>query len=103
MNDTDMGRFEILLGRLLLAGVLSASACLAVGLLLSLIRVAPAIAGALLTLGLMLLMATPILRVVVSLVEYARMRDWFFVATTLIVLIVLFVTIGVAVSSVKAA
>jgi Protein of unknown function (DUF1634) len=103
MNDTDMGRFETLLGRLLLAGVLSASACLAVGLLLSLIRVVPAIAGALLTLGLMLLMATPILRVVVSLVEYARMRDWFFVATTLIVLIVLFVTIGVAVSSVKAA
>jgi uncharacterized membrane protein len=42
-------------------------------------------------------MATPILRVVVSLVEYARMRDWFFVATTLMVLIVLFVTIAVAV------
>jgi uncharacterized membrane protein len=103
MNDTDMGRFETLLGRLLLAGVLSSSACLAVGLILSLIRVTPSIANALLTLGLMLLMATPILRVVVSLVEYARMRDWFFVATTLIVLIVLFVTIGVAVASVRGA
>jgi uncharacterized membrane protein len=45
-----------------------------------------------------ILMATPILRVVVSLIEYARMRDWFFVATTLAVLIVLFVTIGVALS-----
>jgi uncharacterized membrane protein len=103
MNDTDMGRFETLLGRLLLAGVLSSSACLAAGLMLSLIHAAPPIANALLTLGLMLLMATPILRVVVSLVEYARMRDWFFVATTLIVLIVLFVTIGVAIASVKAA
>ena len=103
MNDTDMGRFETLLGRLLLAGVLSASACLAAGLMLSLIHAAPSIANGLLTLGLMLLMATPILRVVVSLVEYARMREWFFVATTLIVLIVLFVTIGVAIASVKAA
>jgi uncharacterized membrane protein len=32
------------------------------------------------------LMATPILRVVVSVVEYVRMRDWFFAATTIIVL-----------------
>ena len=32
-----------------------------------------------LTLGLLVLMATPILRVLVSLVVYVRMRDWFFV------------------------
>ena len=31
-------------------------------------------------------MATPILRVVVSFAEYVRMRDWFFVATTMVVL-----------------
>jgi len=43
-----------------------------------------------------MLMATPILRVVVSLVEYARMRDWFFVATTLIVFGVLIVTVTLA-------
>jgi hypothetical protein len=98
MSDADISRLETLLGRLLLAGVLAASACLAAGLALSLIHAASSIANALLTLGLMILMATPILRVVVSLVEYTRMRDWFFVTTTLVVLIVLFVTIGVALS-----
>jgi uncharacterized membrane protein len=44
----------------------------------------------------MILMATPILRVVVSLVEYARMRDWFFVSTTLFVFGVLLVTLTLA-------
>ena len=96
MSDTDISRLETHLGRLLLGGVLSAATCLAAGLALSLTRAAASVANALLTIGLLILMATPILRVVVSLVEYARMRDWFFVVTTLVVLIVLFVTIGVA-------
>jgi hypothetical protein len=96
-GDQDITRLEDLLGRVLLAGVVSASACLAAGLALWLAHLAPSIANVLLTAGLIVLMATPILRVVVSLVEYARMRDWFFVATTLIVLIVLCVTITVAV------
>jgi hypothetical protein len=98
MNDAGIDRLEIQLGQLLRGGVLSAAGCLAAGLALWLTRAAPSIAKALLTMGLMILMATPILRVVVSLIEYARMRDWFFVATTLAVLIVLFVTIGVALS-----
>ena len=34
-------------------------------------------------------MITPIGRVVASLVVYARMRDWFFVATTIMVFVVL--------------
>jgi hypothetical protein len=96
MSDRDIGRLETHLGRLLLGGVLSAAACLAVGLFVWLTGAAPGAADALLTTGLMVLMATPILRVVVSLVEYVRMRDWFFVATTLIVLVVLFATIAVA-------
>ena len=41
-------------------------------------------------------MATPILRVFVSFVEYVRMRDWFFVAITVVVLIELTVTVVVA-------
>jgi uncharacterized protein DUF1634 len=98
MRDLEVSRLEVHLGRLLLGGVLSSAGCLTAGLALTLVRSAPSIANALLTTGLMILMATPILRVVVSLVEYARMRDWFFVATTLAVLIVLFVTIGVALS-----
>jgi uncharacterized membrane protein len=88
-NGEDLGRLEIQLGRLLFAGLLTSTACLAVGLVLSLLRMAPPAQHFLLTTGLVVLMATPVLRVIVSMVEYARMRDWFFVATTLIVLMVL--------------
>ena len=46
--------------------------------------------------GLMLLMATPIVRVVASLVEYLRIRDWWFAATTVVVLAVLMGAVAVA-------
>ena len=58
-------------------------------------------ANVLLTAGLVMLMATPILRVIVSLVEYVRMRDWFFVVTTVLVFGVLLVTVTLAVLKVK--
>lgn len=93
MNETPLSRLETHLGRLLLAGVLASAACLAIGLLLTL---AGRPAGLILTTGLVLLMATPILRVIVSIVEYIRMRDWFFVAVTLFVLLVLAGTVLVA-------
>jgi uncharacterized membrane protein len=102
MNHTAISRLESHLGRLLLGGVLSSAVCLAVGLILWLTTAAPAVANGLLSAGLFILMATPILRVVVSLVEYVRMRDWFFVTTTFVVLIVLFVTIAVAVMNARA-
>jgi uncharacterized membrane protein len=58
----------------------------------------PAAAAAtwLLNAGLMVLMATPILRVIVSVAEFVHLRQWFFVAVTLIVLAELAVTVGVA-------
>jgi uncharacterized membrane protein len=40
----------------------------------------------LLTIGLMLLLATPVARVVVSVVDYARERNWVFFVLTVIVL-----------------
>lgn len=97
MNEEAIGRLEVHLGRLLHAGVLSASACLAVGLILWMAGTAPSAANVLLNAGLVALMATPILRVIVSLAEYARMRDWFFVLTTVAVLIVLLIGIAVAI------
>ena len=93
MTETPLTRLERHLGRLLLAGVLASAACLAVGLVLTF---AGRSAGAILTTGLVLLMATPILRVIVSIVEYVRMRDWLFVAVTLFVLLVLAGTMAVA-------
>jgi uncharacterized membrane protein len=55
-----------------------------------------------LTLGLIVLMATPILRVVVSLVAYVRMRDWFFVLTTVAVFVLLAITVFLAWTKVRA-
>jgi len=43
----------------------------------------------LLNAGLIVLMLTPLARVVASLVTYARMRDWFFAGMTVLVLVVL--------------
>lgn len=87
---------EMTLGRLLQAGVTVSALCLAAGLV-ALMAVGPSrFSGSVLTLGLIVLMATPILRVVVSLVAYIRMRDWFFVTTTVMVFVLLAVTVGLA-------
>jgi uncharacterized membrane protein len=52
----------------------------------------------LLHLGLVTLMATPILRVLVSVAEYVRERDWWFVLATTTVLATLLVSVWVAFS-----
>ena len=89
-------RLELTLGRLLHAGVVASALCLAAGLLLSLLRGRSALSNGALTLGLLMLMATPIMRVVVSLAAYIRMRDWFFVVTTVMVFVLLGVTVLLA-------
>lgn len=85
------------LGRLLLAGVAISTSLLAVGLLLWMTLGASGPGAPFLHAGLILLMATPVARVVVSFVEYVRERDWFFAATTFGVLAVLAVTVIVAI------
>ena len=92
-RDADLDRFETHVGRLLFAGVATSATLLTAGLALWLFRPDSRPAGLVLEAGLFVLMATPILRVIVSIVEYVRMRDWFFVATTLAVLSVLTVTL----------
>jgi uncharacterized membrane protein len=87
---------ELTLGRLLHAGVLSSAFCLAAGLILWLMLGPSTLSSGALTLGLLILMATPVMRVLVSLVMYVRMRDWFFVATTVLVFVLLAVTVTVA-------
>lgn len=98
MSNPRLERLDVLLGRVLLAGVLSSSACLAIGLTLWLTGYAVA-AERTLAAGLIVLMGTPILRVVVSLVEYLRMRDWLFAGTTLVVLGVLLITVALAMTN----
>jgi hypothetical protein len=98
-TEDGITRLETRLGRLLVTCVAVSAAGLGLGLLIWLFAPSLALANALLKAGLFVLMATPILRVVVSVVEYIRMRDWFFVATTLAVLAVLGVTIFYAVTA----
>jgi uncharacterized membrane protein len=79
-------KLERLIGIVLRAGVVISSTCLAVGLLLYL-ATGGVLAAVLLNAGIVVLLATPLARVVVSTVEYVSQRDWRFAALTFIVLL----------------
>jgi uncharacterized membrane protein len=78
-------RLEQLVGTILRAGVTASSLCLATGVVLSVVTPGP-VATALLHTGVVVLLATPVARVVISIVEYAADHDWMFVTLTAIVL-----------------
>jgi uncharacterized membrane protein len=79
---------ERTLGRVLSVGTRASTALLAAGLVATLAGVGPA-GRTLLGAGLLVLMGTPIARVAVSVVEFARGREWWFVLCTLLVLALL--------------
>ena len=79
-------RLEHMIGVVLRGGVVVSSVCLSAGLMLSLIGVEPA-ASFLLNAGIIVLLATPVSRVVVSTIEYIVERDWTFATLTFIVLL----------------
>lgn len=84
-NDLSL---EQRLGTLLRIGVYASSTCLAAGLVLSLaVPGLTALAGWLMTAGLVMLLATPVARVAVSVVVYGLQRDWTFFALTGLVLL----------------
>ena len=67
-------------------GVVTSSVCLGVGLALSLIG-AGELSQLLLNVGVIVLLATPVVRVFVSIAEYVGERDWGFVMLTAVVLV----------------
>ena len=81
-----MTRLERSIALVLRGGVIVSSACLALGLVLSLAGESRA-AEALLQIGIVVLLCTPIARVVISTVEYTVARDWRFATLTAIVLV----------------
>lgn len=94
---TDSG-FERQLGMVLAVGSVASTVLLAGGLALIFL---PDVLGAspyALHTGVVVLMGTPIMRVVVSVIEYARRRDWLFVVVTLIVLLELAASVFKAVT-----
>ena len=97
-DSTGLG-MEILLGRLMLAGVASSAACMVAGLVMFLGASDISRSTTLVTFGLVILMATPALRVVVAVLEAIRIRDWFFVAVTGAVVLLLGLTLALALRS----
>jgi uncharacterized membrane protein len=79
-------RLERIVGLVLRAGVTLSSTCLAAGLVWTLVGGSGGITRLLLQTGIIVLLATPVARVVVSIGEYAFERDWPFAILTTIVL-----------------
>jgi uncharacterized membrane protein len=96
MTDPRLSAIERLLSRLMLAGITSSAISLLLGLVVLLVSPGAAVGTAIVTFGLMVLMATPALRVIVTVVESIRLRDWFFVATAIAVVVLLATTLGLA-------
>jgi uncharacterized membrane protein len=86
-TDTADARLERVVGRVLRVGVRASTACLVIGLVLSLFLHPSSAGSTLMTVGLLILMATPVARVAASIAEYASERDWLFVALTTLVLL----------------
>lgn len=80
---------ETTLGRVLTVGTRLSTATLALGLAATFLAPGHRLTHVLLTAGLLVLLLTPVARVVVSVVGYLRERDWPFVIYTGIVLILL--------------
>ena len=72
---------ETRLEAVLKGALLASTLCLAAGLGLWLFRGGSEADAALLRTGLLLLMSTPVLRVVISAAEAIRVRDWFHLGT----------------------
>ena len=69
---------------------------LTVGLVLALVHGPGGVASVLLHSGIVVLLATPVARVIVSIVQYASQRDWTFTVLTMIVLMELMASAAVA-------
>jgi uncharacterized membrane protein len=82
-------RLEVMIGEVLRLGTIASSTLFAIGLAMALARYRNELARLLLEAGLLILIATPAVRVVVSIIEYIRERDWMFVVLTLVVLLAL--------------
>jgi uncharacterized membrane protein len=96
MTTTDAS-LELAIGRILKIGVVASSVTLAAGLLVTTAHGPVRLAHDLLTTGIVVLLATPAARVVVSVVDYARERDWTFVGLTVIVLLELVASVVAAI------
>ena len=80
-------KLERIIRRILQIGVGTSTAFLALGLTWSFASHGSGTGSLLMTVGLFILMGTPVTRVVASVIEYAAERDWLFVLLTVLVLL----------------
>ena len=96
-QDSAFVALEALLSRLMLAGVICSASALLIGLALFLTGGGHRPEAVILAFGLIVLMATPVMRVAVSVVESLRTGDWFFISTTIAVMVLLGLTFAHAI------
>jgi uncharacterized membrane protein len=94
-------RMEEAIGRILKIGVAVSSACLVAGLVLMMTGALPSSTDRLLAIGIVVLLATPGARVVVSFLEYSIHRDWLFAVLTAVVLLELAISVVAAMNGVR--
>jgi uncharacterized membrane protein len=97
MSDIESERLERWLGKILGVGAVTSTALLAVGLVLQLAGALPQGADHLTHAGLIILIATPVARVVASVVDFTLSRDWLFVTLTSLVLVILLGSLLIAI------
>jgi uncharacterized membrane protein len=96
MSTEAADRLERLLGIVLRAGATASTTLLAVGLLFLVVAPSHPWGSAIATAGILILIATPVARVVTSVAQYATEGDWLFTALTATVLVILFGSLLVA-------
>lgn len=77
---------EIILAKLLRIGSVIAAALMGAGLLLSVLGVAGALGTELVTIGLIVLVSTPVMRVAVAMAVFVRDKDYLFALFCLVVI-----------------
>jgi uncharacterized membrane protein len=97
MSDIASERLERWLGKILGVGAVTSTALLALGLGLQLAGALPQAADHLTHAGLIILIATPVARVVASVVDFTMSRDWTFTVLTGLVLVILLGSLLVAI------
>ncbi len=93
----DAEAFEVLLGRVLGVGSMVSTALLALGLGVFIVLPGRGVATPIVRAGLVILLLTPVARVLVATLGYVRAREWYAAATAGAVLLVLFGSIIAAV------
>ncbi|MGE5359777.1 MAG: DUF1634 domain-containing protein [Bacteroidales bacterium] len=88
MRDVEADRIERVVGIVLRTGSTASTIILALGLSIALLAPSFGPAQTIIRVGLFVLLLTPVSRVVASVVEYSRDRDWAFVGLTLFVLVI---------------